>query len=231
MAEIKLHGFWYSPFTWRVKWTLELKGISYENIEEDRFNMSTQLFQYNPVYKRTPVLIHDRKPICESMIIVEYIDQIWPHNPLIPTDSYEKSQAQFWVKYADDMIFAVESIVRSNNGEEKEKAIEKIWEYLRVVEVQCFNDEKNFFGGDTINIVDIAFGSIVKFLEVLEDALGVKVLEYEKFPHFHSWYNNFKNTPIIKENLPDQSKMVAFLKFTLFVMPFTSVTTLSCIGI
>ncbi|TKY51795.1 Glutathione transferase GST 23 [Spatholobus suberectus] len=147
------------------------------------------------------------------MIIVEYIDQIWPHNPLLPTDSYERALARFWVRYADDMISADRSLVTSSNGEEQEKAIEKIWEHLRVVEDQCLSDQKKFFGGDTINIVDIAFGSIVKFLLVIEGTLEVKFLEDEKFPHLHSWYNNFKDVPVIKENLPDQDKTVALLKF------------------
>nr|KYP60730.1 putative glutathione S-transferase [Cajanus cajan] len=203
MTDIKLHGFWYSPFSMRVKWTLKLKNIPYEDIEEDRFNMSAQLLQYNPVHKKTPVLVHDGKPICESMIIVEYIDQIWPQNPLRPTNAYEKALA----------VPAIASLVRCSNDIEKENAIEKIKEHLRVVEDQCFTEEKKFFGGDTINIVDIAFGSVVKFLVVLEDAFEVKILEYEKFPHFHSWYNNFKDAPVIKENLPDQDKMVTFLKF------------------
>lgn len=104
MAEVKLHGFWYSPFTFRIVWALNLKGISYEHIEEDRFNKSPQLLQYNPVYKKIPVLVHDGKPICESMLIVEYIDEIWPHNSLLPVDPYDRAQARFWVKYVDELV-------------------------------------------------------------------------------------------------------------------------------
>lgn len=104
MAQVKLHGFWYSPFTLRVVLTLKLKGIPYENIEEDRFNKSPQLLEYNPVHKKTPVLVHDGKPLCESMIIVEYIDEKWPQYPLLPVDPYERAQARFWVKYADEMV-------------------------------------------------------------------------------------------------------------------------------
>ncbi|KAK7268657.1 hypothetical protein RIF29_21362 [Crotalaria pallida] len=212
MAEVKLHGFWYSPFTMRVVWTLKVKGIEYENIEEDRYNKSPQLLEYNPVYKKTPVLVHGGKPLPESMIIVEYIDEIWPHNPLLPSDPYEKAQARFWVKYADDMVSAVAALFRSSGGEEREKAIEKLWEHLRVVEEHCFSDEKKFFGGDTINIVDIAFGSIAKFIVTVEDIIQVKALEAEKFPHLHSWFNNFKNVPVISENLPDHEKTVATIK-------------------
>ncbi|WJX50259.1 glutathione transferase [Trifolium repens] len=209
MAEVKLHGFWYSPFTLRVVLTLKLKGIPYENIEEDRFNKSPQLLEYNPVHKKTPVLVHDGKPLCESMIIVEYIDEIWPQYPLLPFDPYERAQARFWVKYADDIIPAVGALFSSRGVEERKNNIEKIWEHLRVVEEQCFSYEKKLFGGDTINIVDIAIGSTMKFLVTIEDIIEVKILDGEKFPHLYSWFNNFKDTPIINENLPDHEKMVA----------------------
>ncbi|KAK7268659.1 hypothetical protein RIF29_21364 [Crotalaria pallida] len=212
MAEVKLHGFWYSPFTVRVVWTLKLKGIAYENIEEDRFNKSPQLLEYNPVYKKTPVLVHGGKPLPESMIIVEYIDEIWPHNPLLPSDPYERAQARFWVKYADDTITAVGALFLSKTGEEREKAIEKIWEHLKVVEEHSFGEEKKLFGGDTVNIVDIAFGSIVNFLETVEGIIQVKVLEAEKFPRLLSWFNNFKNVPVIRENTPDHEERAAFIK-------------------
>ena len=104
MSEVKVHGFWYSPFTLRVKWTLKLKGIPYEYLEEYRFNKSPQLLQFNPMHKKTPVLVHAGKPLCESMIIIEYIDELWPHSLLVPADPYEKAVARFWVRYVEDMV-------------------------------------------------------------------------------------------------------------------------------
>ncbi|KAI5399328.1 hypothetical protein KIW84_064620 [Lathyrus oleraceus] len=212
MTEVKLHGFWYSPFTFRVVWTLNLKGIPYEHIEEDRFNKSPQLLQYNPVYKKTPVLVHDGKPICESMLIVEYIDEIWLQNSLLPADSYDRAQARFWVKYVDDMFSGIAAHFRSRSDEEREEAKEIIWERLGVVEDLCLGDERKFYGGDAINIVDIALGSFVKFIEVQEDMFDVKILQSERFPRLKLWFNNFKDVPIIKENTPGQEELVAFLK-------------------
>ncbi|XP_058770204.1 probable glutathione S-transferase [Vicia villosa] len=212
MAEVKLHGFWYSPFNFRVVWALNLKGILYEHIEEDRFNKSPQLLQYNPVYKNIPVLVHDGKPICESMLIIEYIDEIWPQNSLLPTDPYDRAQARFWVKYVDDMFTAIGALLDSRSDEEREKAKESIWERLGVVEDQCLGDQRKFYGGDTINIVDIALGSFVKVIDVQEDMFEVVILQSERFPRLKLWFNNFKDVPIIKENTPSKEKLVALLK-------------------
>ncbi|XLT09936.1 hypothetical protein HN51_055729, partial [Arachis hypogaea] len=37
-ADLKLYTLWYNPYSMSVVWALKLKGIAFENIEEDRFN-------------------------------------------------------------------------------------------------------------------------------------------------------------------------------------------------
>ena len=106
MAEdsVKLLGYWASPFAIRVKWALKLKGIQYQYVEEDLQNKSPMLLQYNPVCKKIPVLVHDDKPLAESLIILEYIDEVWKQNPLLPIDPYERAKARFWAKFVDDKV-------------------------------------------------------------------------------------------------------------------------------
>ncbi|KAF3457503.1 hypothetical protein FNV43_RR02161 [Rhamnella rubrinervis] len=150
------------------------------------------------------------KPICESMIIVEYIEETWPSNPLFPSDPYERAQARFWINYADDKGVAIWRIFRSR-GEEQEKFIEECLEMLRILEEQALGDKK-FFGGDEIGIVDIVFGGIAHWLGVIEEIVGVKLLEANEFPHLHAWTNNFKEIPVIRQNLPNRHDMLVFYK-------------------
>jgi len=103
-GEVKLLGVLGSPFVCRARIALKFKGIEYEFVEENLANKSEQLLKYNPVHKKVPVFVHNEKPIAESMIIVEYIDETWNNNPISPSDPHQKALARFWSKFIDDKV-------------------------------------------------------------------------------------------------------------------------------
>ncbi|KAI0499943.1 hypothetical protein KFK09_018151 [Dendrobium nobile] len=102
--DVKLIGTWESPLVARARIALNLKEIEYEFLEEDPNKKSELLLKSNPVYKRFPVLIHGSKPICHSLLIIEYIDQVWPSSgfPILPADAYDRVTSRFWATYIDD---------------------------------------------------------------------------------------------------------------------------------
>lgn len=104
MGEVKVIGASLSSFCCRIEWALMLKGVKYEYIEENLRNKSPILLQYNPVHKKIPVLVHNGKPVAESLVILEYIDETWQENPLLPKDPLEKSTARFWARFVDEKV-------------------------------------------------------------------------------------------------------------------------------
>lgn len=105
--DVKLLGFWASPFSRRVEMALKLKGVPYEYLEQDLMNKSPVLLELNPVYKKVPVLVHKGKILLESQLILEYIDQTWTNNPILPRDPYEKAMALFWAKVVDEQVTVI----------------------------------------------------------------------------------------------------------------------------
>ncbi|GLT81498.1 hypothetical protein SLA2020_528800 [Shorea laevis] len=212
MGEVKLLGTRHSPYLYRVIWALKLKGIPYEFIEQDLDNKSPLLLQSNPVHKKIPVLIHGGNPIAESVIILQYIEDKWPQNPLLPSDPYEKALARFWVKFADEKGLSISKVFRSS-GEEQEKARKESLEMLEIIEEHAPGlGQKKFFGGDKIGMVDLTLGRLAHWMGVIEEVTGVKIKEAGKFPRLEAWMKNFKEDPVIKENLPEFKDTLAVMK-------------------
>ncbi|GKE18994.1 probable glutathione S-transferase [Tanacetum coccineum] len=100
--EVILLDFWASRYGMKVRIALAEKGISYEYKEQDLINKSQLLLEMNPIHKKIPVLIHNGRPVCESGIIVQYIDDVWNDNaPLFPSDPCAKAHAKFWADFID----------------------------------------------------------------------------------------------------------------------------------
>ncbi|XVF38462.1 hypothetical protein REPUB_Repub20aG0104500 [Reevesia pubescens] len=207
--EVKLLGFWVSPFVLRVKWALNIKGVKYEYIEEDIFNKSTLLMELNPVHQKVPVLVHDGKVISESFVILEYIDETWEQNPLLPQDPYQRALARFWAKFAEEKILEGAWNALCSRGEEKQKALQQTIEAMEKIEGEL-KGKQHFFGGESIGYLDIILGWISDYLPVWEEVGSMQILDPIKFPATIAWINRFRKHPVIKDSLPPIDKMFVY---------------------
>ena len=93
--------------TQKVLITLFEKKLSWETKRVDLFTNE----QYDPQYLKynpkgvVPTLVHDNKPIVESTLICEYLDETFPKPSLVPSVPYERSQMRLWSKHIDEGIF------------------------------------------------------------------------------------------------------------------------------
>ncbi|KDP39591.1 hypothetical protein JCGZ_02611 [Jatropha curcas] len=205
-GEVKLLKSWSSPFALRIVWALKLKGIQYDSIDEDMTNKSPLLLQYNPVHKKIPVFVHNGKPIAESFVILEYIDEMWKHYPLLPQDPHKRATARFLAKFGDEKVMKSLWAISITKGKEQEEASAKATENLKYLEEALTG--KRFFGGEKIGFLDIALGWLANVVPVVEEIVGFKVIDKQGFPLLSTWMQEFKSTPEIKESLPPHDKLV-----------------------
>lgn len=211
MAEenkVIVHGTWGSLFVKRVELALKIKGIAYEYVEEDLSNKSPHLLKYNPVFKKVPVLVHNDKPVSESLVILEYIDETWKIGPrILPQDPYEKAIVRFWANYIDQHLIPSTAKLWKSTGEEQEKALEEVLEKIRILEKGIPEIHGNEFGLLQILLVT-TFGSHKAY----EDVLGVKILVPENNPLLSSCVTSLKELPLVKEICPPYDMLLSKLK-------------------
>ncbi|KAF8727906.1 hypothetical protein HU200_018474 [Digitaria exilis] len=215
-GELKLLGTWASPFAMRVKLALNFKGLSYDNIEEDLRNKSDLLISSNPVHKKVPVLIHNGKPICESRIIVEYIDEAFVGTgpSLLPADLYERAIARFWAAYIDNKLLA--SWFQTFTGKTEEEKAEAVKQTLAAAEhmeaafKEC-SKGKPFFGGNSVGYVDVTLGSLVALVRTSE-TYDFKPFDATRSPLLNAWLERFAALDAVKTVVPDTDRLVDYAK-------------------
>ncbi|CAI0386629.1 unnamed protein product [Linum tenue] len=214
--DVKLIGAWASPYVMRPRVALNIKSVDYEFLQEQFGSKSELLLKSNPVHKKIPVLLHNGKPICESSIIVEYIDEVWSSSPsILPSDPHNRALARFWAAYLDEKWFPnMKGVITAASEEEKNAAVDQLKEVA--VEMEGAYGETSrggdFFGGDKIGVVDIAFGSMLGSARAIQVRVGVKLLDEEKTPGLVKWAEKFSADPAVKDVLPETEKLVEFAK-------------------
>lgn len=101
------------------------------------------------------------------------------------------------------------TIVRSHG---EKQGVEEASNQLQILENELGAKGSKFFGGDNINMVDIAGGSIAYWLGVVEEATRLKFFTKDKFPLLTEWLDNFVNCQVVKEILPPREDLVVSLK-------------------
>ncbi|XP_023764893.1 glutathione transferase GST 23 [Lactuca sativa] len=209
--KVKLLGFWGSPFTLRVKCALSIKEIEYEYVEEDLPNKSPMLLQYNPVYKKIPILVHNGKPIVESLVILEYIDETWKNHPLLPEDPFERARSRFWAKFVDDKCVPTIFQTFSSTSDLKDKAAKETRENLKTLE-SSLNPHKPFFGGEKLGFIDITVAWLGIWAQMVEKIVDVKLLDDEDTPLLNAWFRYVLDLLVIKDNIPPLDRLLAHNK-------------------
>ncbi|XAR56371.1 Glutathione transferase [Bertholletia excelsa] len=205
--EIVLLDFWLSPFAMRVRIALAEKGLEYESRAENVLNSSDLLFEMNPVQKQIPVLIHKSKPICESLIIVEYIDEVWKNkSPFLPCDPHQRAQARFWADFVEKKVYSLGRKMLASTGEAQEAAKKELISCFKLLEGEL--GEKPYFGGESFGLVDLALIPSYCWSLCFEEC-GMNMAG--EFPKIFAWAERCMDRESVAKSVPDRHRVYAFL--------------------
>ena len=125
---IILHEFGNSVCCQKVRVTLAEKGLAWSSVQVNLFKNE----QYAPAYLKlnpsgvVPTLIHDKDVVIESTLICEYLNDLYPEPPLMPTGARARTHVRRWSKMVDEGLHeGVAEISFSAMFRERMKALSK----------------------------------------------------------------------------------------------------------
>jgi RNA polymerase-associated protein len=153
-------------YSQRVRLVLAEKGVAVEIIDVERGNMPEDLADLNP-YNSLPTLVDRELALYDSMIIMEYLDERFPHPPLLPVYPVARAHSCLYIhRIQRDWCGYVDTIVA---GRSKDTVIEKARKELResLITIAPIFTEKPYFMSDEFTLVDCCVAPILWRLTVL----------------------------------------------------------------
>ncbi len=140
-----------------VRIVLAEKGINYELLTVSDENNPEELKDLNP-YNEVPTLVDREMVLYQHQVIVEYLDERFPHPPLMPVDPVSRARNRLMLyRIERDWYSIVDVIVR--NDKDSDNARKALLDSL--LGTMAIFEQKNFFLSDDFNMLDCAMAPML----------------------------------------------------------------------
>ncbi|MGD8573067.1 MAG: glutathione S-transferase N-terminal domain-containing protein [Gammaproteobacteria bacterium] len=145
----------------RVRIVLAEKSINFEVIDVSPENPPEDLMELNP-YGAVPTLVDRELVLYDSQVIMEYLDERFPHPPLMPVDPVSRGRARMTLcRIQKDWDRLVDRIVA---GDDVAQSTKELRESLTIV--SPIFEQKPFFMSDELSLMDCAVAPLLWRLPV-----------------------------------------------------------------
>jgi len=185
------------PWSHRTRLVLAEKSISIDIVDVDDGNLPEDLLDLNP-YNSVPTLVDRDLVLYDSRVIMEYLDERFPHPPLMPVDPLSRARLRLaMLRVEHDWVPQVQAI-QLGNKQQVEAGRKRLKELL-TASVPLFKASK-FFLNPEMSLADCAMAPIIWRLP----ALGVPLPRDGKA--IEDYGNRIFRNPGFQRSLTDQEK-------------------------
>jgi glutathione S-transferase len=185
---LELVVFENCPFCHRCMLVLAEKGASFNTLRLERSKKPASKQLLSP-YLRAPVLWHDGRPVYESSIINEYLEEILPTPSLLPKDPAQRALARFWIDFCNTRFMpGYFNLLKERNRELRAPLREALADHLRFIDTIALahlSEASPYWMGQDVTLVDYAF------YPFFERFVSVEVYRDMAIPadlrHVHGW--------------------------------------------
>ncbi|HKK22546.1 MAG TPA: glutathione S-transferase N-terminal domain-containing protein [Pseudohaliea sp.] len=146
-------------YSHRVRIVLAEKGVTVDLVEGDTAHPPAELGDLNP-YNSLPTLVDRDLVLYESHVMMEYLDERFPHPPLLPVYPVARAESRLFMwRIERDWCTLIESIQNSRSDNVVKKATKELRE--SILAIAPIFAEKPFFMNDEFTLVDCCIAPIL----------------------------------------------------------------------
>jgi glutathione S-transferase len=158
---LKLVSFDICPYVERSRIVLLEKGLPHEIEFIELSNKPAWFLEISPM-GRVPVLLLDDRPVFESMVINELLNELHPEPPLFPADPIARAEGRGWIVFANDVVMpaggaAMLAIAGAATGDALAGPLGKLRDALGKLDAKLARGGGPFFLGPTFSLVDASY--------------------------------------------------------------------------
>jgi len=205
---VQLYCAWFCPFAQRAWIALNEKKIDYDYVETDPYNKSAEFLAVSP-RGLVPSLVHNGKPIYESVILVEYIDDVWRRDVnFLPDDPYEKAMSKIWVDFiSKKLVPTFYTILQKQDASEQAAAKEYFLNSLETL-TKAMSASGPYFSGPHFGYVDIMLVPYTLRLGLLSHYRNFELPTTGVFERLHVWMKAAHSREAVTATVPEWNRLV-----------------------
>lgn len=139
------------PASHQARMVLAEKGITVDILNIDADNKPEDLIHINP-YNSVPTLVDRDLVLYDPHVIMEYLDERFPHPPLMPVDPVSRAKARLYMYRIEKDWYGLIDNLESKNEKTAAKA-RKVFRESLISSAELFA-AKPYFLSDEFSLVD-----------------------------------------------------------------------------
>lgn len=193
--KLELISFKTCPFVQRSVIALKEKGVDFSLTHINPADLPDWFKAISPLGK-VPVLLVDGKPIFESAVILEYLDEVYLPC-LHPADSLVKAQHRAWMEFASELKVRFFQMTMAKEEVAFNEARDALQEGVKRLE-SAVAEDKPFFAGSQFALIDCVYAPLFMRLALVKQRCGVSI---EMNKRLQKWSDTLLERPSVKKSV------------------------------
>ncbi|XP_033210966.1 pyrimidodiazepine synthase-like isoform X2 [Belonocnema kinseyi] len=210
-GKLRLYTMRFCPYAQRIHLVLDAKKIPYDVVNINLTEKPEWLLEKSPLGKVPCLEFENGETLYESLIIADYLDEVYPQNHLYPKNPLAKAKDKLLIERFNSVTTTIYQLFAGNT--DQKELFEEALNELEFFEKELAKRAKPFFNGSQPGMLDLMIWPWCERADVIKFLRGEQyVLPKERFLRLLEWRSAMKEDPAVQPSYLDPEVHTKYLR-------------------